>query len=64
MKFNNKCRAVERGGEAVIFTGAQTSKGSPRERNLPLFESYFKFLPGPQVKSTILSKALNRDGKR
>jgi hypothetical protein len=42
-------RAVERGREAVIFAGAQTSKGGPRERNLPLFESYFKILPGPRV---------------
>ncbi len=24
-------RAVERGGEAVIFTGARTEKGGPRE---------------------------------
>jgi hypothetical protein len=51
-------RAVERGGEAVIFTGALTSKEGPRERNLPLFESYFKILPGPRIKSTILSTAL------
>jgi hypothetical protein len=51
-------RAVERGGEAVIFTGAQTSKRGPRKRNLPFFESYFKILPGPRVKSTILSTAL------
>jgi hypothetical protein len=42
----------------VIFTGAQTSKGGLREQNLPLFESYFKTLPGPRVKSSILSTAL------
>ncbi len=51
-------RTVERGGEAVIFTGAQTSKGGPREQNLPLFKSYFKILPGPRSKSIILSTAL------
>jgi hypothetical protein len=56
-------RAVERGGEAVIFTGVQTSKRGPRERNLPLFESYFKILPGPRVKSTILSTALEVRGR-
>ncbi len=51
-------RAVERGGEAVIFTGAQTSRGGPRERNLPLFKSYFKILPGPLSNSIILSTTL------
>jgi hypothetical protein len=51
-------RAVERGGEAVIFTGARTEKGGLRERNAPLFGSYFKILPGPRIKSTILSTAL------
>jgi hypothetical protein len=56
--FYFKLRAVERGGEVVIFTGAQTSKGGPREQNLPLFESYFKILPGPRVKSSVLSTAL------
>jgi hypothetical protein len=55
----NICRAVERGGEAVIFTGVQTSKRGPRERNLPLFKSYLKILPGPWSKSIILSTALN-----
>jgi hypothetical protein len=44
----------------VIFTGAQTSKEGPREQNLPLFESYFKILPGPRVKSIILSTALRQ----
>jgi hypothetical protein len=52
------------GGEVVIFTGAQTSKGGPRERNLPLFESYFKILPGPRIKSTILSMALKQPAGR
>jgi hypothetical protein len=53
-----KNRAVERGGGAVIFTGARTSKEGPRKQNLPLFESYLKILPGPRVKSSILSTAL------
>jgi hypothetical protein len=33
----------------------RTSKGGPREQNLPLFESYLKILPGAPVKSIILS---------
>jgi hypothetical protein len=51
------------GGEAVIFTGARTSKGSPREQNLPLFKSYLKNFTGARVKSTILSTALHRENK-
>jgi hypothetical protein len=52
------------GGEAVIFTGAQASKGGPGLKREPkrakftFFKSYFKILPGPRIKSTILSTAL------